>query len=256
MSIEAMAWALNEAEVTDATEVLVLIGLANHAGHDGTGARAGQAKLAQYARCSLRTLQRKLADLESRGIIRRGDQERAGHIPVNIRPVVWDLVMDGTSQVTRQNGGTVIAMTPQPRHSCDASATSRMTPHRTVREPSDEPSEVFNLAEAFDLFWMAYPRKQEKTAARKKFTQLTTGKNAVDPQAIITGAARYAADPNREPEYTKLAPTWLNKGCWEDDPLPSRHARRSRQDNIMAQEIESARAADAQGRFALGMLRP
>jgi hypothetical protein len=72
----------------------------------------------------------------------------------------------------------------------------------------------------FDQFWAAYPRKAGKQAARKAWTQAVKQAPA---SAVILGAVRYADDPNRVDQYTKHPATWLNAGCWEDDPLPSRH---------------------------------
>ena len=37
-------------------------------------------------------------------------------------------------------------------------------------------------------------------------------------------------------EYTKLPTTWLNNGCWEDDPLPTK--------NVDPYEAEQARIRD------------
>jgi hypothetical protein len=257
MSIEALSWALHDADVSDATEVLVLLGIANHTNRDGTGARAGQATLARYARCSIRTVRRKLVDLEERGLIRRGDQRAVDHIPSQFRPIVWDLVLPGQSVLPDRTDcptSADTAMSPQVGHSYVPSDGTRMSYKEPSEEPSDKPSElkdpfaeVVNLADPFDVFWLAYPRKQEKVAARKKFIQLTTGKNAVDPQDIINGASRYATDPNREPQFTKLAPTWLNRGCWEDEPLPSRNTR-DRQGDILALDMAAARMADAMER--------
>jgi hypothetical protein len=91
MSIEAMVWALKKAPVSEPVEALILVGLADHAHEDGTVAYAAQSTLAIYARTSVRTVQRRLAQLEGAGLIKRGDQQMVDHIPANRRPIVWDL---------------------------------------------------------------------------------------------------------------------------------------------------------------------
>lgn len=73
----------------------------------------------------------------------------------------------------------------------------------------------------FDAFWQAYPRRAEKAAARKAWPRALSEAGG-NPQTIIDGAQRYRDDPNREPQFTKYPATWLNKGCWDDDPLPPR----------------------------------
>lgn len=97
MSWEATTWALTEAPTEVTAEVMVLVGLANHAHADGRNAWISNARLADYVRCSVRSVQTHLASLEAKGIIRRGDQEAIpSRIPANRRPVVWDLAMELT----------------------------------------------------------------------------------------------------------------------------------------------------------------
>lgn len=72
---------------------------------------------------------------------------------------------------------------------------------------------------AFEEFWRVYPRKVGKRAAREAYEQAT---READPAAILAGAQRFAADPNREAQFTPHPTTWLRQGRWEDDPLPPR----------------------------------
>lgn len=71
----------------------------------------------------------------------------------------------------------------------------------------------------FDQFWNAYPRKSGKKAAERAWMSATLKDS---PEEIIIAARKYRDDPNRIDQYTKHPATWLNQGCWEDDPLPSR----------------------------------
>jgi hypothetical protein len=68
-------------------------------------------------------------------------------------------------------------------------------------------------------WYLEYPRKESKGAAEKAYTKARTKTTA---EELIAGAIRYAQDPNREAQFTKLPATWLNAGCWEDGPLPPR----------------------------------
>lgn len=88
----------------------------------------------------------------------------------------------------------------------------------TTPEPSRKAPARSNR---FDDFWSVYPRKASKKAAAVAYVKAI--KN-VDEQTLIDAAIRYAQDPNRDPEYTKIPTTWLNGGCWDDDPLPPRNA--------------------------------
>jgi hypothetical protein len=72
---------------------------------------------------------------------------------------------------------------------------------------------------AFDEFWAQYPRKRSKQAAERAFKRAV--KHGTAPQEIIAGAMRYAQERDgQEPKYTKYPATWLNDGCWEDEPSP------------------------------------
>lgn len=72
---------------------------------------------------------------------------------------------------------------------------------------------------SFEDFWRAYPRKVGKRAARDAFTDAA---REVDPRLIVEAAKRFAADPNREQQFTPHPTTWLRQGRWEDEPLPAR----------------------------------
>lgn len=74
----------------------------------------------------------------------------------------------------------------------------------------------------FDEFWAIYPRKVGKDKAR---TAYTTATKRTDEDTIIAGATRLAQDPNL-PEKTFIPhpTTWLTRGGWDDEPLPSRRS--------------------------------
>jgi hypothetical protein len=91
MSVEATSWALSEAPDVPPQCVAVLLGLANHAHANGRGAFPSQERLAWYARKSVRSVRRDLAELEGLGLIRRGNQAYVAFLPTDRRPVVWDL---------------------------------------------------------------------------------------------------------------------------------------------------------------------
>jgi hypothetical protein len=78
---------------------------------------------------------------------------------------------------------------------------------------------------SFAEFYMAYPRKVGKEAARRAFER--AAKSAA-PQLIVDGARRYATDPNLpEKQFIPHPATWLNDGRWDDEPLPPRAAAAS-----------------------------
>ena len=107
------------------------------------------------------------------------------------------------------------------------------------------------LERLFDLFWEAYPRKVGKIATRKAFAKAV---ESVDGKALIKAAWEYANDPYL-PALQQFIPypaTWLNRGSWEDGPLPVRDltpeekaakakARAQREHEIAMREAEERR---------------
>ena len=71
----------------------------------------------------------------------------------------------------------------------------------------------------FDLFWNVYPRKVAKKAAELAFNRAA---KHTPVAMILSGAARYAKDPNRVEAYTAHPATWLNGHRWLDGALPER----------------------------------
>lgn len=74
----------------------------------------------------------------------------------------------------------------------------------------------------FDAFWDEYPRRVGKQDALKAYRKAL---KTTDPVTILAGAVAYRNDPNREAEFTAHPATWLNRGGWDDDPLPARGLR-------------------------------
>ncbi len=94
MSIEAMSWVLRDAPGLAPHLVVTLMGLANHADHDGRGAYPSQRVLARYARKDERRIRRDLAELMSAGLVAPGDQRMVSHLRADRRPTVYDLAVD------------------------------------------------------------------------------------------------------------------------------------------------------------------
>ena len=85
------------------------------------------------------------------------------------------------------------------------------------------PSSVRAIPARFDEFWEIYPRKVGKDRARTSYLAAT---RRTDEQVVIDGALRLAQDPNLpEAQFIPHPTTWLNRGGWQDEPLPDRAAR-------------------------------
>jgi len=98
----------------------------------------------------------------------------------------------------------------------DEPKTARTTT-TTTRKEDKKDSRVFE----FESFWGAYPRRDganPRAPAAKKFGSLIA--SGVDPQAIISGASRYALECKTKrivrTSYVAQAIVFLNQRRWED----------------------------------------
>ncbi|WP_430228042.1 helix-turn-helix domain-containing protein [Paraburkholderia tropica] len=95
MSIQAMAWAIEQQEIKDSLARHVLLCLANYADNDGGAAFPSAATLSTDTGMSERSVRNKLKLLEHSGLIRRGNQAIvAAYIDRgDLRPICFDLAM-------------------------------------------------------------------------------------------------------------------------------------------------------------------
>lgn len=164
MSIRVVSWALNDAPVEEPVLVLVLVAMAERANDDGTATYQSVETIASKARVSPRTCHRKLRELESMGLIRRGNQDFTAHLKAGYRPVVYDLAVHlnrGANLAPLQLAGV-----PNTDLRGAKSGTSGVPPladKSSMNRPSDSSM----------LFQQATPvvkAKKNKTSAPDKFT--------------------------------------------------------------------------------------
>lgn len=218
-------------------EKMVLLVIADHASDDGTEAWPSQATIAAKASISIRTVQRSVNSLVSKGYLwmQKGaggsascrDDRRPHRYTIRLEKLRGDTVTTRRDRGDSEsdNGATI---TP---------STGRLS--RPMNHPNDPPKET----PAFDLFWAAYPIKVGKQAARRAWDKAIKEEK---PDVIIEGAKRYAADPNRHPSFTAHASTWLNAGRWADAPLPERIKT---PEEKRAEELAASRAKEERERI-------
>jgi hypothetical protein len=123
----------------------------------------------------------------------------------------------------------------------DTVTETEVQPPHTHPIPIPIPNKDIKIANPsdseFNLFWAIYPRKEAKGAARTAFLKACK-KASVD--SIIEGAKRFASDPNRQPEFTAHASTWLNQERWTDDALPARGGNLTRTETSVMRALEIA----------------
>jgi hypothetical protein len=132
----------------------------------------------------------------------------------------------------------------EPREESDSPASDPLggngdfkTQPSTPRDGSKKRKE--ETGAAFAEFWRAYPRRVARDAAARAFERAI--ERGADPAALIAGAQRYAAErAGQDPKYTKHPATWLNAGCWADEPAGD--VTIDQQGNVVAVERPQQRA--------------
>lgn len=118
-----------------------------------------------------------------------------------------------SEDVRTNDEGTSDAPKPKPKPKVPNGTSDNLS--------TDKPSTVHDLLpvrlrEPFERFWAVYPLRKDKAEAKRKFEIAC---RTTDPETIIAGAERYAASVRgSDPKFVKHAPTWLHRGCWEDEP--------------------------------------
>lgn len=114
------------------------------------------------------------------------------------------------SEPGSQGDGGGLTLTPDPAQSEPLSSQEHVTTTTRTRT---------TLSQGFDEFWVTYPKRKGKGAARKAWGLAVKKAPA---EVIVAGARRYFEDPNLpEPAYIPLPATWLNQERWDDDPEPA-----------------------------------
>ena len=265
MSLKAITWVMECAPVKSPAEQVVLYALADRAHDDGTCAWPAQAWLAERTRLSTRTVRRHLAEMEGRGLIRRGDPRLVAHIPSQRRPIVWDLVMsrpdngdrpDQTGQNVRPDTGDRSRPDNGDRSRPDTGVLQTIPLNHPV-EPSLPPYSPpastptgNGYPDAFEDWYATYPVRKDKQAAFKAWQKVAA---KIGETNLMQALVDRLPQINAAAPYIKYPATWLNKGGWQDDieaPVVKMSQNDQRQQSIIdaanqlfAQEVTHDRPA-------------
>ena len=107
---------------------------------------------------------------------------------------------------TRDPGGTDYPMADYP---------TTENPH-TKKNNIKEEQVKKNIEPLFEEFYKEYPRKGDKA---KSFRSFQSALKRASFEDIMAGVIAYKNDPTRQPEFTRLPPTWLNNDSWENSAI-------------------------------------
>lgn len=134
---------------------------------------------------------------------------------------VTDSDNESVTPMSRRDNESVTPMSfnQEPRTKRNLLTKNSLSPPNPLasRGAAESADEDYPLG--FEQFWETYPRKNGK---RKAFEAWRKARRKTNNTFLISKAAQYAADPNREPGYTLTPANWLDGEHWDDDPLPAK----------------------------------
>ena len=225
MSMRAMLWALYESPAESAAEAMTLLVLAERAGPSDdpwSGAYPSHATIAKAARVSERTVRRCLKDLESRGVIKRGDQSLVEKYRVDKRPVVWDL--NGAAKREREDTVSARTECPPGHTGSERGDTVSYKPSTKPKHgASDDAPKRMTYPEDFETFWSHYPSRGKHPNPKKAaYGKWKSAIKTTDPQLLINAVKAYAS--SSLPDDRQMIPqaaTWLSQERWEEQDTTS-----------------------------------
>lgn len=202
------------------SEKMVLLVISDHADDEGRNSWPSVSTIARKASISERQAKRIIRQLESAGLLSIELQAGGSRdMRDDRRPNRYTISINGVSRMTSRNDSRGDIDTPRGDIQ-DMNGVSPMSPKPSLEPSLKEPSNLMIISDdRFIEFWDVYPRKAGKVNAKKAFAKATESTTA---DIIIKAAAAYRDDPHRLPEFTAHPATWLNRGGWEDEPLPAR----------------------------------
>lgn len=225
MSVKVSSWVWHGEETAElaGNEMILLLALADVADDNGRcrflteDDDLSYRGLARKARVSRSTVIRIMAKFRDANLIEqvKGVKGRSNEIRII---VPW----------ARQSGSKLEPIAPDGPNDSVPSETDSVPTEQEFGSKSDEHAslirkdviDVARVRPGFAEFYLIYPRKVGKEAARKAFEKAA---KSTEPEVIIEGARRFAADPNLpEKQFIPHPATWLNAGRWDDEPLPPR----------------------------------
>lgn len=106
-----------------------------------------------------------------------------------------------------------------PKDSSPAADRNEPQPPATPVQTKSSGEKTDHHLEAFGAFMSNYPKKRDREAAKRAW--IAAIERGVDPKHMVDAAQAYARERfGQDPKYTKYPATWLNKGCYDDEPDP------------------------------------
>jgi hypothetical protein len=232
MSEEARVWAKLQDAPCPMSKAL-LLELAAMSNMEGE-CWPSMAYLAKMFRVTARSVQRYIAKLREAGLILSEERARENggqtsnlyRLPLTA-PYRFDQAYKGKGAPRDDTSAALPHDTPvvPPHDNPVVPPTTPVSPplegETLTPKTSDEVSpRRREIEDAFDAWWELYPNKVERRAAAAIYDRIVRRREATADE-LSAGAIRYANRVRgRDAAMIKHPTTWLQRGCWVDEPAP------------------------------------
>ena len=197
MGIKFMAMAI-DANTANSGQKLVLLMLANHCNDHTRQCNPSQKLLAEECSMGLSTLKNHIIALQDLGYV-----ETVNVFKDNIQKPNQYLLRFPSSQ-NRATPPSGSGYPPSQNLATEPEVKNRI-------EPVDQKNNFF------DDFWKAYPRKSNKSFARKVFEKLKVDQQLFDRMVQAINLQNKTVWKDKDQQYIPHPSTWLNGERWEDE---------------------------------------
>lgn len=214
----------------DATETLLMVGLADHVDSNDE-CFVGIETLAAYARVSYATAKRRLAALEAKGRLAR---ERRRRSDGNLSTYTWTLLRPGLNLSHDQGspGRAVTMAHPGAPAEVPSGEPPRETPLSTDVDKDDREHPEYG----FERAWQAYPKRNGKRLGKKTALALWRKRPYAEKARIFQAVRHYAAAVEATDTIPRDFERFLKADWWE-----------GWEDGPGARDIEAPRASPRDG---------
>lgn len=219
--------------------------LARFADAETAQAFPGRTRLSKELKCSLRSVDRAVVELEDIGAIRKRQRVKDGVYQSSLYTVVRIEPVSGVARPRDMDDATPCQDGHDP-----VSPVAHITRTTELEPLKLQPLNDISATEfdsKFDEWWSVYPNRKGKGAAKTAYKKAL---KKVSHELLLDSARRYRDDPNREQQFTPYPQKWLNEERWEDGPEPVRQQKLTNAEKAVQLALKY-RAQAEQERLAL-----
>lgn len=193
--------------------------------------RSAAAERKRRSRANTVTHSESVTVTDAEGVTVTGAESVTESMSRTQRPAVTDFksgrhALNAALTTNQPSDNQLLKDSSSPAAQEDDNATGVTSASKASSARAQDGQQADEHLEAFGAFWLTYPKRKAKEEAKKAW--IAAIKRGANPQHMVERARDYAHErKGQDATYTKYPATWLNKGCYDDepDPQPGPHLR-------------------------------